>query len=39
MTGSVVLYTLKGSKEMATIFTVGAANKITGITVQLHPGG
>lgn len=33
------LYTIKGAKEIATIFTVGATNKITGITVESHPGG
>jgi hypothetical protein len=33
------LYTIKGRKEIATIFTVGATNRITGITVESHPGG
>jgi hypothetical protein len=33
------LYTIKGPKEIATIFTVGATGKITGINVESHPGG
>jgi hypothetical protein len=33
------LYTIKGAKEIATIFTIGATAKITGITVESHPGG
>jgi hypothetical protein len=33
------LYTIKGSKEIATIFTVGATSRITGVTVESHPGG
>jgi hypothetical protein len=33
------LYTIKGPKEIATIFTVGAGNRITGINVESHPGG
>lgn len=35
----VSLYTIKGPKEIATNFTAGAAGKITGITVESHPGG
>jgi hypothetical protein len=33
------LYTIKGPKEIATIFTVGATGRITGVTVESHPGG
>jgi hypothetical protein len=33
------LYTIKGKKKIATIFTVGATNKITGVNVESHPGG
>jgi hypothetical protein len=33
------LYTIKGPKEIATIFTVGATGKVTGINVESHPGG
>ena len=33
------LYTIKGPKEIATIFTVGATSRVTGITVESHPGG
>ena len=33
------LYTIKGPREIATIFTVGAGNRITGINVESHPGG
>jgi hypothetical protein len=33
------LYTIKGSGKIATIFSVGATGKITGINVESHPGG
>ncbi|HEV7482479.1 MAG TPA: hypothetical protein VGO13_05205 [Solirubrobacterales bacterium] len=33
------LYTIKGPKEIATIFTVGATGQVTGINVESHPGG
>ncbi len=35
----VTVYTIEGPREIATIFTTGAANKVTGITVESHPGG
>lgn len=33
------LYTIKGAREIATIFSVGVTSRITGITVESHPGG
>jgi hypothetical protein len=38
-TSDLSFYTIKGPKEIATNFTVGAAGKITSIQVESHPGG